>query len=1245
MKKIFNIILLVFSIFIFNSLKVNAFSSLDYENRTLCGYYEVAAFNEDGTIEQISCHNYFEEAKAKMFENGNDNVGIMTLVDGKVKLLDVNVGLLDLSVNPTTLTYFYRTSDMNTYRYTYMDTGSLYGGVDAALLDTVYSTKNVWSAKVRIANSDCWISQEAYEVVPLTWVKSTSSYTVTKDYIRHNYVAKIQETYTGSAGSTIGPKPTMLEPGTYYSYDGHYFYTDLKTMIKDYKNNTYENSVNKDKPYYNYYMYLSNHTRTTYSSLNIDEYIRNNMGITQDAFGNATANGSSRLYGKGQFFYHAQEKYGVNAILSLSLSRNETAHGRSDLAINKNNGFGLNAVDSSPGQSAFWYASFASSILGYANEYVTYGYAHPRDWRYFGPQFGDKGLGMNVNYASDTYWSEKMAANYYSLDKAKGLQDYNFYQLGVVTDVVAAMSDATTKSHEVYTYPEKEDAVVIIGEKEGEEVNGSKVWYKVVSDLNIDANFKEIENGNYNWEGVVYLPSSYVKKINEGKNGYISPNDVTEYHDHDYEYDLYDKNLILEPKVAQTVKDAEYYYDSALQSKQGTKVLKNKYVMVYATAFQDNKPVSYLITSNYWYDQKHWVSADSLDFITSKYGHVKVEVSGNQYTWVNSIPEDTKATLISGQYTNSYVPVLEEKQVGENLWYKVPVNLTGNSNSYGWTLAAAPGVKITLSTVVVENKAPVINAVDKKIIQGTKLNELEGVTATDKEDGDITKKVIVESSTVNINKVGKYTITYKVTDSKNKSTTKTINVTVTENKKPTITATDKIITQGVSFNPLTGVTAKDTEDGKIEKIEVIENTVNNKVVGTYKITYKVTDSYNQSVTKTIKVTVVENQLPVITATDKKIARGESFNPLKNVTATDAEDGKIEKIEVVENTVNINKVGEYKVIYKVTDSFKNSVTKEIKVTVIERNLTKKDGEFYLNGLSWNTTSKKYTISGYLIILNTQNDDENSEYKLILKEKNTKKEYSIEVAKWTKNVPYALGTDNGYDYNLSWFKGDIDLSTIPAGDYDLYMKTIKNDYYAEEEVTNLFNKSIDRRKEDSTNGYNFKVQLSLKTKKIELNIRKGNLITTKTSNTFRNMINNYDDIKFVDGKLKLIGTSYNYDGTYNDSTKITRKLILENTTTYQRYTYDLGSTKDGSYAVTSTDNKSKEYAWYNKTVDIKDLPKGTYSMIVYTKTTDSEDYGEINDIFGSINKAEATINNKKYKVSLNKERLNRIELIVE
>ena len=41
----------------------------------------------------------------------------------------------------------------------------------------------------------------------------------------------------------------------------------------------------------------------------------------------------------------------------------------------------------------------------------------------------------------------------------------------------------------------------------------------------------------------------------------------------------------------------------------------------------------------------------------------------------------------------------------------------------------------------------------------------------------------------------------------------------------------------------------------------------------------------------------------------------------------------------------------------------------------------------------------------------------------------------------------------------------------------------------------------------------------------------------------------------------------------------------------------------------------------------------------------DYGEVSDVFGMINDASAVINNKKYSIILNKERNNRIELIVE
>ncbi len=211
-----------------------------------------------------------------------------------------------------------------------------------------------------------------------------------------------------------------------------------------------------------------------------------------------------------------------------------------------------------------------------------------------------------------------MAANYYSLDKAKGLQDYNFYQLGVVIRATNAMSDASNNSKFIYEYPEAEDALVIVGEKEGQTVEGNTKWYKVVSDLNIDSNFNEITTGDYNWNSYVYVPAAYVRKIKTGKNGYFSPNDVTEYIDKDYKYDLYDTSNSLKPKVAKTVKDTDYYYESSLQNKKGIRVLKDKYVMVYAAAFdKNNKPISYLITSDYKYDQKDWVSGDSIDLITS----------------------------------------------------------------------------------------------------------------------------------------------------------------------------------------------------------------------------------------------------------------------------------------------------------------------------------------------------------------------------------------------------------------------------------------------------------------------------------------------------------------------------------------------------------------------------------------------------------------------------------------------------
>lgn len=82
------------------------------------------------------------------------------------------------------------------------------------------------------------------------------------------------------------------------------------------------------------------------------------------------------------------------------------------------------------------------------------------------------------------------------------------------------------------------------------------------------------------------------------------------------------------------------------------------------------------------------------------------------------------------------------------------------------------------------NEKPVINAKDLELKVGDKFDALNGVTASDKEDGDLTSSIKVVENTVNTKKAGKYKVTYKVTDSDNNETTLTINVTVKAKEMP-----------------------------------------------------------------------------------------------------------------------------------------------------------------------------------------------------------------------------------------------------------------------------------------------------------------------------------------------------------------------------------------------------------------------------------------------------------------------------
>ena len=76
-----------------------------------------------------------------------------------------------------------------------------------------------------------------------------------------------------------------------------------------------------------------------------------------------------------------------------------------------------------------------------------------------------------------------------------------------------------------------------------------------------------------------------------------------------------------------------------------------------------------------------------------------------------------------------------------------------------------------------------------------------------------------------------------------------------------------------------------------------------------------------------------NRIPIINASDKTLTVGDVFDPFKDVTATDKEDGNLtEEIEILKNEVDTSKAGVYEVTYKVTDSKGASSVKTIKVTV-------------------------------------------------------------------------------------------------------------------------------------------------------------------------------------------------------------------------------------------------------------------------------------------------------------------------
>jgi len=111
------------------------------------------------------------------------------------------------------------------------------------------------------------------------------------------------------------------------------------------------------------------------------------------------------MAGLGDSFMHAEQSYHVSARYFVAHAILESAWGSSAIARDKHNLFGFNADDANPYKDATTFPSFDACIQ-YVAQFIAQNYLTPGGRYFHGPTL----RGMNVDYATDPQWAEKIAA-------------------------------------------------------------------------------------------------------------------------------------------------------------------------------------------------------------------------------------------------------------------------------------------------------------------------------------------------------------------------------------------------------------------------------------------------------------------------------------------------------------------------------------------------------------------------------------------------------------------------------------------------------------------------------------------------------------------------------------------------------------------------------------------------------------------------------------------------------------------
>jgi len=448
-------------------------------------------------------------------------IGQTKFVDenGNIKTLDVFDGTTGEEFNPYARTV--TTSNMVNFNCSKAGTTTKY--IDyytnqegylskSSAADAAYLGMENGKIKFMIAGVTGLVDPQYVEVVS-QGTYYASNYEVNSKGKLYHYISN-NVNATGNQGNSnyIGEGPSYLQKNKeYYSYDGHYFYSDYNTMINDYKNNTRINSVNPNNPYYSYFQYLPLRSKTRYTGSQLTNYLNNKANSS-----------TSKLNNTGDLFIKYQDKYGVNALLAASFAALESGWGKSSIAINKNNLFGLNATDNNPGGNSDTFSTVDDCIMNFTASWMSKRYLNASYTSLFrGGYFGDKASGIFGKYSSDPYEGEKCSSIAENMDANISSIDKGYYTIGIkdasltTHSSIAVLKENNSSSTKLYNTLSNASYAFIIRNK-----NATNGYYQIQSDsvLNDDRNGIS-SNAEYDYDhNYAYTLQNNITIVNSGND-------------------------------------------------------------------------------------------------------------------------------------------------------------------------------------------------------------------------------------------------------------------------------------------------------------------------------------------------------------------------------------------------------------------------------------------------------------------------------------------------------------------------------------------------------------------------------------------------------------------------------------------------------------------------------------------------------------------------------------------------------